>query len=114
MLFDTHCHLNIEVLSEKLESVISEARLFGVEKILIPGVTIKSSVSALEIANRHENILVGVGIHPTEIDQISNIKSQISNMQNLTNQCPAHNSEKPFYEKKTHPNYYLVFLTSQL
>jgi TatD DNase family protein len=66
MLFDTHCHLNIDDLSKRLDAVIADSRYFGIEKLLIPGVTIKSSLLALEIANRYENILVGVGIHPTE------------------------------------------------
>lgn len=64
MLFDTHCHLNIESLHKKLNDIIADANQIGVKKILIPGVTLESSKIALEIANRYENILVGVGVHP--------------------------------------------------
>lgn len=76
MLFDTHCHLNIEVLSRKLDEVVSLSKELGIEKILIPGVTIESCLSAIEIAEEYEHVYVGVGIHPTEINQKLNIKDE--------------------------------------
>ena len=71
MLFDTHCHLNIDVLAGKTDDVVAMAKKNGIEKILIPGVTLDSSKSAIEISEKYEGVYAGVGIHPTDDEKNS-------------------------------------------
>lgn len=63
-MFDTHCHLNFSAFKKNLEEVIKSACANGVEKILIPGTDLASSLKAVEIANANEEIYAAVGIHP--------------------------------------------------
>lgn len=65
-MFDTHCHLNIKPLYENHLDVIKNARENGVSFFLIPGMNIKDSKVALNIANDFENVYASIGIHPTE------------------------------------------------
>jgi TatD DNase family protein len=60
----SHCHLQSDRFAADVDLVIGAARLAGVERILIPGWDVPSSRAALELADRHRWLDVGVGIHP--------------------------------------------------
>ncbi len=64
MLIDTHCHLNFEAFKDDLPQVIKRAKDRGVEKIIIPGTDLASSLCAVEIANTYNNCWAAIGIHP--------------------------------------------------
>jgi len=49
---------------EDLESVINEARNHEVRKILVPGIDLKSSRAAIQLAEQYEGIYAAVGVHP--------------------------------------------------
>lgn len=66
MIIDTHCHLTDEKF-ENREKVIVEAKNQGVEKIIVPAVSISSSREVVKIANSNEGVFGVVGIHPEEI-----------------------------------------------
>ena len=65
-MFDTHCHLNIDVFDPILNEVISKARDTGVAQMLIPGFNIASSKKAVHISTIYKNVYSAVGIQPTE------------------------------------------------
>ena len=65
-MFDTHCHLNSEVFENKVVSTIQNARVSGVESILVPGTDLHNSKIAIQIANDFSNVFAAVGFHPTE------------------------------------------------
>ena len=65
-MFDTHCHLNSEVFENKVVSTIQNARVSGVESILVPGTDLHNSKIAIQIANDFSNVFAAVGLHPTE------------------------------------------------
>ncbi len=63
-LVDTHCHLNLSAYDANREEVLDRARAAGVEKILVPGVDLQTSQSAIELAEKHDEVFAAVGIHP--------------------------------------------------
>lgn len=70
MLVDTHCHLNFDAFKNDLEEVMAQAKNAGVEKIVIPGAKIDSSERGVEIANKHDNCFVAVGVHPHHSEEL--------------------------------------------
>lgn len=66
-LIDTHAHLDFEDLRENLDEIIGDALDIGVEKIIIPGVTIKDTPKIIEIIDKYDNIYGAVSVHPTEV-----------------------------------------------
>jgi TatD DNase family protein len=68
MLTDTHCHLDYDKFDEDRDAVIQRALETGVERILIPGLELKSSQAAIRLANTYSNIFAAVGFHPTDLD----------------------------------------------
>jgi TatD DNase family protein len=68
-LVDTHCHLNLDEFNPDRDLVIDEARRVGITKILIPGIDIESSKSAIEIANQSHGMFAAVGIHPNRANE---------------------------------------------
>lgn len=71
MLIDTHAHLNFKAFNKDRKQVIDRAQKAGVEKIIIPGAKIDSSVKAVEIANKYPNCYAAAGIHPHHTDEIN-------------------------------------------
>lgn len=67
MLFDTHCHLNDPELLDNLDKYISNALEAGVKKMIVVGYDYKSSLKAVEIAEKYSFIYACVGIHPCEL-----------------------------------------------
>lgn len=65
-LTDTHCHLDSNQFDADRADVITRAVQAGITRILIPGVTRRSSLSAIQLAEGHKMLFAGVGIHPTE------------------------------------------------
>lgn len=65
-LVDTHTHLNDAKFSEDCESVIARAREVGVTRMINMGDTLASSERAVTLAEAHEGLYAGVGIHPEE------------------------------------------------
>jgi len=65
-LIDTHAHLDFENYRENLDEIIGDALDAGVEKIIIPGVTLQDSPNIIEIIDRYDNIFGAVSIHPSE------------------------------------------------
>lgn len=63
-LVDTHCHLNLEEFDNDRDQVIKRARENGINNILIPGIDIETSKTAIQCAHRFEQIYAAVGVHP--------------------------------------------------
>ena len=67
--FDTHAHYDDEKFKEDREEVLNKIFNAGVTKCINMGCDIKSSKTAVEIANCHNFIYSAVGLHPEEIPQ---------------------------------------------
>lgn len=71
MIFDTHCHLNDEQLLNQIDAIVQRAKEVGVEKILVVGWDKNSSLKAVELASKYQNIYAAVGFHPCNVFDIS-------------------------------------------
>ncbi|MDH3944977.1 MAG: TatD family hydrolase [Anaerolineae bacterium] len=63
-LIDTHCHLYFDQFSEDLEEVLQRAAESGVEKMIVPGISLETSREAVRLAERYDPVYAAVGIHP--------------------------------------------------
>lgn len=63
-MIDTHAHLNDPKFAEDLDDVLDRAKKAGVERIVVCGYDLHSSRTAVEMAERYEEIYASVGIHP--------------------------------------------------
>jgi TatD DNase family protein len=69
-LIDTHTHLNLDDFKSDQAEVIQRALDEGLIRMLIPGVTLESCLSALELARSYPGLLYcGLGIHPQDVLQ---------------------------------------------
>ncbi len=60
---DAHCHL--DALSEdELSSGLRGARAAGIELLVTVGMDLETSTRAIEIAEAHDGVVAGVGLHP--------------------------------------------------
>lgn len=92
MLIDTHAHLwwpsyaDESAGKDSLDSVLQRAKDAGVEKIVVPGTNIESSVLAIELAKKYPGIIYpAVGIHPEDVEsanaeQVRNLASENKDM----------------------------------
>jgi len=65
-LADTHCHLDFHKFDLDRAAVLERAARAGVERILIPSLTLTSSLAAVELAESHPMLFAAIGVHPTE------------------------------------------------
>jgi len=64
-MYDTHCHLNDNILHKNIEDVVQSSLKLGVNKIVVPAWDYNSSILGVKI--KHEfpaNVINGAGIHP--------------------------------------------------
>jgi len=69
MYFDTHVHLNSEQY-ENIEEIINNALENKVNKMVVIGYDLETSLKAVEIASSYDFIYAAVGIHPSEIKKM--------------------------------------------
>ncbi|MDR0934951.1 MAG: TatD family hydrolase [Erysipelotrichaceae bacterium] len=79
-IFDTHCHLNHDDLYFEAEKYIKEANKVGVIRFLVVGYDLKTSLRAVELAEKFEGVYAAVGVHPTEIDLSEQDFNKIMNL----------------------------------
>lgn len=80
MYFDTHVHLNSEQY-ENVDEIVNNALENNVNKMIVVGYDLNSSLKAIEIANKYEFIYAAVGMHPSEIKKMD--KEDLSKIENL-------------------------------
>ena len=73
MLIDTHSHLNFKAFRKDFDTVIKDAVGAGVEKIVIPGAKLNSSIRAVKIANGYPICFAAVGIHPHHVSEFQTL-----------------------------------------
>jgi TatD DNase family protein len=63
-LFDSHCHLNDKAYDDDRKEVIARAAEAGVTKLMVVGITERTSRQAIDIANAFAGCYASVGVHP--------------------------------------------------
>jgi TatD DNase family protein len=71
MLFDTHCHLDVEKFDGDREAMLQRARDAGVSMMLNSSSDLASSRRAVALAQANDDIVAAVGIHPTDTADFS-------------------------------------------
>jgi TatD DNase family protein len=66
MLIDSHCQLPHEKYDKSVENILSEAKSFGVEKVIDIGTSVKENRKVIEMANNYPEIYCSIGIYPHE------------------------------------------------
>jgi TatD DNase family protein len=69
-MIDAHCHLNFEAFDKDYEEIIKRAKDCGVEIIINTGTSIESSLKAVELAQKYQDLYAIVGIHPHHADKV--------------------------------------------
>ena len=65
MLVDTHAHVQVRQFDADREHVLASAFAAGVGRVIVPGVELESSRTAVALAARHPGrVFAGVGTHP--------------------------------------------------
>jgi TatD DNase family protein len=64
VFYDTHAHLGFPDFAGDLAATIDRARAAGIEKIICVGTDLRSSVTAIRIAEEHPGVYAAVGWHP--------------------------------------------------
>ncbi len=78
---DTHCHLDYPSYQDDVAEVIQRAIDVGVQKIIVPGLSLESSRRAVQLANRFPEVFAAIGVHPGDIDHFS--MDQIQHFEDL-------------------------------
>jgi len=81
MLTDTHCHLDFEKFDVDRPEVLKRAWEAGLTRILVPGLDLASSRSAVKLAESHPNLFAAIGVHPTEALNVE--RSTFNDIQSL-------------------------------
>ncbi|BBB25062.1 TatD family hydrolase [Amphritea japonica] len=63
-LIDTHCHLDFPELSVEIEAVLERARKAGVDKFVVPGVSVDNWSAVLNLCSGHAGLYPALGLHP--------------------------------------------------
>jgi TatD DNase family protein len=66
MLIDSHCHLPHKLYEKDVETILKEAKEWGVEKLINIGTSVKENEKVIEVSRNYEDIPCSVGIHPQE------------------------------------------------
>ncbi len=74
---DIHSHLNFPEYDADREEVIARMKEKGVATITI-GTSLETSRSAVALAELHENVFACIGIHPTQIDEVTGMTAHFS------------------------------------
>lgn len=83
-MIDSHAHLNHEDFINDIPLYIEESKKEGVNYFLCVGWDLKSSIDAVNIANKYKEVYAAVGIHPNDIklmndDDFNKIELLLSN-----------------------------------
>lgn len=63
-IIDTHCHLDFDWFDEDREQVIERAAEAGVERMIVPGLDVRSCREILKIADAFPEVYAAIGVHP--------------------------------------------------
>lgn len=69
-LIDTHCHLTMPDFESDSTDVIKRATETGVTTLITIGTDLDDSRSAIAIAEEHDFIYAGIGVHPHEVKEL--------------------------------------------
>lgn len=84
MLIDSHAHLDDIKYQGIQEDIIKDCKKDNVGIIINPAVSLESSYSSIELANKYDIVYAAVGIHPHEASNITG--ENLSSIKDLANE----------------------------
>ncbi|MCG8531516.1 MAG: TatD family hydrolase, partial [Desulfovibrionales bacterium] len=69
ILFDSHCHINDPVFEPDFDAMMNRAKADGIHAMMIAGVSLSTVERAIFLAEKYENIVTAVGLHPHDASQ---------------------------------------------
>jgi len=61
---DSHCHLDFEVLSSRLDAVVKAANTQGVASFVVPSISVENLDKVLHLSAQYPGIYYAFGLHP--------------------------------------------------
>ena len=68
-MIDTHAHIQSRDVGD-VDKVINNAKENGVSKIICVGYDVKSSIEAVELADKYKEVYAIIGVHPSEVEYV--------------------------------------------
>ena len=65
---DSHCHLDFSEFDANRESLIKECIAKGVERFVVPGISLVQSKQLIEFKAKYPQVHIAVGLHPYFLD----------------------------------------------
>jgi TatD DNase family protein len=63
-MIDSHCHFDLPAFDNKREKILKNAYTLGVEKLLVPGLTLTQFSQLIDLKRSHVSIDIALGCHP--------------------------------------------------
>ena len=70
-IFDTHAHYDDEAFDEDRDELLNAIHTRGVEKIINCGCDLKSSLAAIDLAEKFGFVFAAAGIHPESVTELA-------------------------------------------
>ncbi len=83
MFIDTHTHLTFSEFQNDIDDVVLRAYNAGINKLIVPGLSLKNSKEAITLAEKEPSVYAAVGVHPQESLQFN--QGQIDDFYNIAN-----------------------------
>ena len=71
MFIDSHAHIQISQFDRDRDAVLKRAHEAAVSAILVIGFNLETSLGAVELAEKHENLYATVGMHPHDAKDLT-------------------------------------------
>ena len=71
MIFDTHAHYDDPAFDEDREQLLASIKETGIGNVVDIGASIDTTRKALELAHKYDFIYAAVGVHPSEVEELT-------------------------------------------
>ncbi len=71
MIFDTHVHYDDPAFDEDRDSLIASLEKSGIGNVVDIGASIDTTRKALELAHKYDFVYAAVGVHPSEVEELT-------------------------------------------
>lgn len=83
-MIDVHCHINFHSFQDDYDEVIQRALEKGVTRIINTGTKIDSSLHAIELAEKYDELFAIVGVHPHHADKLELEADWLKQLETMT------------------------------
>lgn len=83
---DTHCHIQFEDYPRNADEVIKNAKLVGVDYLLVVGCALEDSQAAVKFVAQRKNVWASIGLHPHEAHHYVGDAGQLAKFKALATQ----------------------------